>query len=52
LEVVGAGIVMVVMIIELWIGINWTKWLGAKAGVRRSKTRMWESDVAEEMIEG
>jgi hypothetical protein len=35
-----------------WIGINWTKWLEAEAGVLRSKMRMWLSEVTEEMIDG
>ena len=34
------------------MGINCTKWLEAEAGVRRSKMRMWLSEVAEEMIDG
>jgi len=37
---------------EPWIGMRWTKWLDAEAEVRRSKSRRWESDVAEEMIDG
>jgi hypothetical protein len=34
-----------------WIGINWTKWLEAEAGVRRSKMRIWLSDETDETMD-
>ena len=37
---------------EPWMGISWTKWLEADAGVRRSNIRMWLSEETAEMIEG
>jgi hypothetical protein len=37
---------------EPWIGIRWTRWLEADAGVRRSKIRRWESELTEEMMDG
>ena len=33
------------------MGIKWTKWFEAEAGVRRSKILKWESDETEEMTE-
>lgn len=35
-----------------WIGMRWTRWLDAEAGVRRSKIRRCESDETEERTEG
>jgi hypothetical protein len=35
-----------------WIGMFWTRWFEAEAGVRRSKIRRWESEETEERMEG
>lgn len=35
-----------------WMGILRTRWLDAEAGVRRSKSRRWESEETAERTDG